>query len=112
MKWIRLVIGIGCAVSVVLSSVAYANDNLTPYEIMERMKQTYLEFSAYQDSGTVITIMDLGISKQTITKPFKIAFKRHDFFKFEWVDTMFGGQKDHHILWSAKPHQADRKVFL
>jgi len=77
-----------------------AGDQINPNAILDKMHKVYADANSYQDTGVVETIMDFVNRKQTMTKTFSIAFKRPNNIKIEWIDTMFGGQKNRSVLWS------------
>ena len=69
-----------------------------PRTLLDKVEKTYRGFGAYQDTGVVEQAMDQGTIKYRFTKTFSIAFKRPGRLRFEWIDTLAGGQKDHHVL--------------
>ena len=61
--------------------------DLTPTEILDRMKETYANCKTYQDTGSVTSTFPAG---QEIKKPFWTAFIRPDQFRYEFQDSFEG----------------------
>lgn len=74
-------------------------DEIDAKSIIDRASRTYSDLTSYQDTGIVERIMERpGKRDHRIKAPFQTAFKHADKLRFEWTETLTGGQTDQHVV--------------